>query len=169
MNAYIFNSQFKKIYKHIRIMSSEFIILFYLFINLIHETTLRKLNLDSEITIVIKGNGTQKILSDNFGTFYGFSFYEFPYQIVVNGISQNYTGRYVYNLTNNINYITLKWNTQVTNCNSMFCQLTNIISVDLSKFDSSKVESFDCLFYNCSNIKSINLANLNTSSCLNMA
>jgi len=131
---------------------------------LIHETSLKKLNLDSEITIVISGRGTQQILSNLGATVYSYTNYELPNQILINGILQNYIEKYVYNLTNQINNITMKWNNQITNCNGMFQQLTNIISVDLSKFDSSKVVNFDSIFYNSYNIKSIILANLNTSS-----
>ena len=169
MNTYI-SKRFKNIYKQNRIRVLEFISLCYLFIYLINEVTLRKLNLVSEITIVIKGNGTQQILS-NYGGRYNYEYkeYELPNQILVNGILQNYIEKYVYNLTYEINKITMKWNNQITNCNSMFEGLGNIISIDLSKFDSSKVTNFDCIFRNCSNIKSINLTNINTSSCLNMA
>ena len=169
MNAYLFGKQLKKINKHNRIILLEYAIRFYLFINLIHETTLRKLNLDSEITIVINGNGTQQILSTGRNPYYGSCYNELPNQILVNGILQNHTERYVYNLTQQINKITLKWNNQITNCNSMFEGLTNIIMVDLTKFDSSKVKYFDSFFFNCQNIKSINITYLNTSSSLNMA
>jgi len=132
INAYISKS-FKKIYKQNRIRVLEFISLCYLFINLINEITLRKLNLVSEITIVIKGNGTQQILS----TYNKKREYKLPNQILVNGILQNYTEKYVYNLTYEINNITMKRNNQITNCNNMFEGLGNIISIDLSKFDSS--------------------------------
>jgi len=170
MNTYICK-RFKNIYKQNRIRVLEFIILCYLFINLINEATLRKLNLVSEITIVIKGNGTQQILSKNIREIYSIVYreIELPNQILVNGVLQNYTEKYVYNLTYETNKITMKWNNQITDCNSMFDGLGNIISVDLSKFDSSKVTNFQCFFYNCKNIKSINLTNFSTSSCLNMA
>ena len=169
MNTYICK-RFKNIYKQNRIRVLEFIILCYLFINLINEATLRKLNLVSEITIVIKGNGTQQILSKNIREIYSIVYreIELPNQILVNGVLQNYTEKYVYNLTYETNKITMKWNNQITDCNSMFDGLGNIISVDLSKFDSSKVTNFDCFFRNCYNLKSINLTNFNTSSCLNM-
>jgi len=127
-------------------MAFEFITIFYIFINLIYEIYTRKLNFYSEISIVIRGNGTQQILSEVNNPFYGDEEYEMPNQILVNGILQNYTERYVYNLTNQINNITMRWDIQMTNCNSMFEELTNIISVDLSKFDSSKIESFDSFF-----------------------
>ena len=96
MNIYM-NKRFKNIYKYNRAILLEFIVLCYFFINLISEANLRKLNLASEITIVIKGNGTQQILSDSTSTFHEYKAYELPNQILVNGILQNYTGKYVYN------------------------------------------------------------------------
>ena len=130
------------------------------------EEKIRKSNLFSEITLTINGTGTQQIFSNVKQAYYGeYVGYELPNQILVNGILQNNTEKYVYNLTNQKKKITMKWNNQITSCNCMFCHLTNIISVDLSKFDSSKVSNFDSFFLKCSNIKSINLANLNTSSC----
>ena len=105
MNAYINNKQLNNIYKYNRIMLFEFIILIYLFINAICEPALRKLDLDSEITIVINGTGTQQILSDVTNAYHGYTDYKMPYQILVNGVLQNYTKKYVYNLTNQINKI----------------------------------------------------------------
>ena len=62
------------------------------------------MNLVSEITIVIKGNETQQILSNNGGEYnYEYKEFELPNQILVNGILQNYTEKYVYNLAYEIN------------------------------------------------------------------
>ena len=168
MNICVFKKEFKNAYKHNRIILLEVIIFFCLLIKSINETDLRKLNLESEITIIIEGKGTQQILSNTEYSYHEKVGYELPNQILVNGILQKDTGKYVYNLVNQRNNITMKWNSQITRCNCMFCYLTNIISVDLSKFDSSKVTTFDSFFYETINIKSINLANLNTSSCENM-
>ena len=96
MNIYMIK-RFKNIDRHNRTILLEFIILCYFFINLFSEANLIKLNLASEITIVIKGNGTQQILSDSNSTFHGYKEYDLPNQILVNGILQNYTGKYVYN------------------------------------------------------------------------
>ena len=51
--------------------------------------------------------------------------YELPNQYLVNGALvnetlQNNTGIYVYNLTSQINKITMKWDKPITNCNYMF-------------------------------------------------
>ena len=70
MNFDIFRKAFKYANKHNRIILLEVITHFCLFINSINETNLRKLNLESEITIIIEGNGTQQILSNEKHAFY---------------------------------------------------------------------------------------------------
>jgi len=110
----------------------------------------------SEINITVKGTGKQKILYSSFELL--------PNETLVNGVPQNRSGIYVDNLVDQTNIITLRWNYQVTTCNAMFNNLDNIISIDLSNFDTSKVESFRIMFKNCIYLKSINLNNVNTSS-----
>ena len=125
----------------------------------------------SEINIIVNGNGKQQILSSYSG-YCGHasgSFNLLPNEILVNGVPQSSNDKYVDNLVNQTNIITMRWNYQVTNCYSMFKDLNNIISIDLSNFDTSKVEIFDCMFFGCTSLKSINLNNVNTSSAKNMA
>ena len=119
---------------------------------------------ENEITITIKGKGKQHILS----TFTGScnepsNFTSLPDQIFVNGILQNYTGKYVDNLINQTNKITMKWNNPIKDCNVMFRNLNNITKIDLSKFDSSQVTDMRCMFYSCTSLQSIILSNFKTS------
>ena len=131
---------------------------------------IRRLNLDSEITITIKGKGNQSIISDNklyiSGSSYKFD--KIPNEIFVNGISINYTGKFISNLTNDENNITMKWNDPITDCSVMFNRLSNITYIDFSKFDSSKVTDMKGMFYDCNSLTSINFYNFNTSSVVNM-
>ena len=110
----------------------------------------------SEINITVEGTGRQQIL--------GSSFNSLPNETLVNGVPQNNSDKYVYNLVNQTNIITMRWNYQVTTCYEMFYELKNITSIDLSNFDTSNVESFCGMFYSCTSLKSINLNNMNTSS-----
>ena len=128
------------------------------------EEKIRKNNLFSEITLTINGTGTQQILSDypNCNVYYNFNIT--PNQILVNGISQNNTSKYVYNLTNQINIITLKWDYDLNNSNSMFRGLSNITKIDLSQLKTSKINDMGCMFYECTSLESINLNNFDTSS-----
>ena len=122
----------------------------------------------SEITMTIKGKGNQKILSIYTGYLgIGLSIYSnfdtLPSEIYINGKYQNYTGKYIYNLEKEINFITLRWNCSITNCNAMFKDLKNILEIDFSKFDSSGVTSMVAMFHNCSSLISLNLTWFNTS------
>ena len=101
----------------------------------------------SELNITIKGTGKQTILSSHSGCdSENGIFNSLPDQILVNGVPQNSIQRYVNNLVNQTNIITMRWNYQLTDCHSLLAELTNIISIDLSNFDTSKVQTFGCMF-----------------------
>ena len=126
------------------------------------EYNLKLLNLKNEIFITINGSGTQKILSDNYEN-------NLPSEIIVNNNNINeITYNYIDNLVDKINNITMKWNEPLFNCSSMFRHLKNIISIDLSNFDSSKVLSMKNMFNGCSSLISLALSNLDTSSVKDM-
>ena len=120
---------------------------------------LRKLNnINSEIIIIIEKGGKQLILDSNYN--------DIPDYIFVNEIQVSKNK--VVDLVEGKNIIKMIWNHMVTNCQYMFYYLKNIIEVDLSNFDSSKVITMRGMFYGCSGIKKINLTNLNTSLVTNM-
>ena len=136
-----------------------------------NEILLKKINLMSEITITINGTGNQKIFNKESSSCDGSSNIYFignPSQILINGILQNYISDNVNILEDQINNITMIWNYSLTNCNVMFKGLVNIIKIDLSKFDSSKVTDMKCIFNGCTSLQSIDLSNLDTSSVTNM-
>ena len=116
----------------------------------------RKLfNFISEIDLVINGDGYQQLISKDFAGE--------PNEVYVNGIFIN-TCRKDCTLENDINYLILKFNSQLTTCEGMFKNLENIIEIDLSNFDFSKVKSMNKMFYNCKSLKKITFGNINTSS-----
>ena len=127
------------------------------------EYNLKLLNLKNEIFISINGSGTQKILSDNYEN-------NLPSEIIVNNnnINENIYN-YIDNLVDKINNITMKWNEPLINCSSMFRHLKNIISIDLSNFDSSKVLSMKNMFNGCTSLISLDLSKLDTSSVTDMS
>ena len=140
-----------------------FVIIILNEIKITKEYNLVLLNLKNEITIRINGTGTQKILSD---------YYEnnIPSEIIVNNIHiEDNTYKYIDNLVDEINNITMIWNEPLFNSSSMFKRLKNIISIDLSNFDSSKVLSMKNMFADCSSLKSLGLSKLDTSSVTDMS
>ena len=64
----------------------------------------------SEISIIINGTGDQQILSNETDCDGYAQFNSIPNQTFINGILQDYNGKMVYNLTKQINKITIKWN-----------------------------------------------------------
>ena len=137
----------------------------------------QKLIYDSEIIITIKGKGNQPILNNKSQELYssiaGGNYIDMPFgikpsEILVNDKKINKIDFYVYNLTEEENIITIKFNETITNCNAMFCGLKNITKIDFSKFDSSKVTNMEQMFHGCSNLISLDLRNFETSSVVSM-
>ena len=54
------------------------------------------------------------------------------------------------------------------NCKFMFRNCTNIVSIDLSRFDSSNVDNMNYMFGRCFELKEINMSNLNTEKVTDM-
>ena len=50
----------------------------------------------------------------------------------------------------------MEWNQTITSCSFMFSNLEIITSIDLSKFDVSKVINMNGMFFNCKKLKYIN-------------
>ena len=118
---------------------------------------LRLLIRESEVIITIIGKNNQQLLSQDFYNLYT------PSEILINGNRQNQISIYALNLQNDENEITLKWNVQFTTCYSMFDGQSNIIKIDLSKLDSSRVTTMCYMFYQCNSLTSINFNNFDTS------
>ena len=169
-NLKIYNLIFK--HKSIDLKKTIFIIIiimvnFPIIVSFEHNYKWRKLNLNSIITLKIKGNGNHYILNnetinDNY------IFKNAPSEVIINNVSQNYKTTFDYELNSEENTIIMKWDYSLTNCDVMFYNLTNIINIDLSKFDTSKVTSMHKMFSKCKSLTSLNLNNLDTSKVLDM-
>ena len=123
----------------------------------------RKLYSLNQITIKIKGEGTQSILNSE---------YEYiPDEILVNGNPSNIVEENkITNLENEENIILMKWNNKLTSCRQMFEYLINLIEIDLTEFDSSEVKRMDYIFNGCKNLKKIIMNNnFKTTNVINMA
>ena len=113
----------------------------------------------SEITIKIKGNGTQKILNSGFN--------KYPDAVYLNG-SLLGEGICNVNLENEENILNMIWIENIDSCEKMFSSLTNIEEIDLSNFDTSLVTNMNSMFSGCSSLRSIKLLNVNTSQVKDM-
>ena len=123
----------------------------------------RKLGLSNEIIIKINGGGTQNILNSNYLLK--------PNEIIVNGNPATINEEnQVIDLPNKENIIIMKQDNKINDCFSMFENLTNIIEVDLTNFDSSEVINMNYMFFSCTNLKNIIFSNnFDSSKVLNMA
>ena len=137
-----------------------YLLLFLLLIIETKDRKIRKLNLNSEITLTINGTGTQQILSNRQLVIPDFGLVQFttvPDEIYVNDIYQNETSFYVYNLVNEINNVTI-----------LFFRCNSLISLDLRTFSTSKVEEMQNMFYECISLKYLDVSSFNTSLVKNM-
>ena len=121
----------------------------------------KRRNLDnnqSEIRLVIQGSqGASTILKSG----------DDPSEVLVNGLTDSNCLKTCY-LPEGENNVTLRFSGQLSTCDTMFNGLTNILEIDLSDFDFSKVTSINNMFRDCSYLKKINFGNINTSSLENM-
>ena len=70
------------------------------------------------------------------------------------------------NVSNNI---TIKFEDDIDSCENMFFALNNIIEIDLSNFDASKVVNMSSMFKNCTKLERIHFGKINTSSVKDMS
>ena len=125
-------------------------------VNLITTKISRNLhNYYSEIHLVVQGSGYQYIL---------YNYYDLgTFEVLVNGVKDDSCNKKC-DLQGDKNNVTLRIQNQITSCYKMFYELNNIIEIDLSNFDASKVKTMYCMFHLCSNLQKINFGNINTSS-----
>lgn len=65
--------------------------------------------------------------------------------------------------------IKIVFNIKMKDCSFMFSDCGNILSIDLSNFDSSCVTRLDHMFYECYLLKSINFDNFYTTEVIDMS
>ena len=114
-----------------------------------NQSQLENINLENEISMIIDGTNL-KILYEGFN--------EIPSEVLINGEEVNIQNNVIQNpnvLISNRNNITIRWNRTILYCSSMFYNLGNIISIDLSKFFLSNIISTEKMFYNCKNLSTI--------------
>ena len=116
---------------------------------------------NNKITLIVKGTGNKQILYGNIKS---------PDIVIINGVLQSNTGNNnnYFNFNENENTLVLKWNTLLTSLKEMFKTINDIISIDFSNFDTSKVTELNSMFDNCQ-VKSINFNNFNTSIVTDMS
>ena len=119
----------------------------------------------SKITLKIKGIGDQYIFGNEI--LYNFTGINYLKRVYINGNEQDMIKyKYYFNETNN--FVELIWDDNLNNCGFMFFRCTSIIEINLSKFNTTKIEFMDRMFAFCSSLTSIELSNFNTSKVTDM-
>ena len=132
----------------------------FIFANLMAKNEIR--NLDdyySEINLFVQGSGEKQVICNDFSVT--------PSEVLINGVPLDIPSKKVA-LEGDRNNVTLRFDTQIESCYQMFFNLVDIIYIDLSNFDASKVTSMYWMFRGCSNLVKINFKNINTNSVKNM-
>ena len=114
---------------------------------------------DSSITLTVNKTGKAYIY------FHGYCVTSSPIfdEIYINGVQQNEKkSDYYFNETNN--NITLIWKTKIRTALCMFHSCSDIVEINLSKFDASSITSMSHMLTKCSSLKYLDLSNLDTSS-----
>ena len=114
----------------------------------------------SEIKLVIQGKENQYFINE--------FFYLNPSEVIVNGILKDSCKKSC-TFENDLNYVTIKFDRRINSSKNMFYGLKNIIEIDLSTLDISKVTNMISMFEGCSNLQKINFGNINTSLVKDMA
>ena len=65
--------------------------------------------------------------------------------------------------------IKLKFNSNITSMSYMFLGCSDLMSIDLSSFDSREVNTMNEMFYECDGLKNINLSFLDSKNVTNMS
>jgi surface protein len=118
-----------------------------------------KLLQNSEVKLIIQGEGQLNILNN--------LFYLDPSEVIVNGISKPSCNKSC-EFNKGLNNVTIKFNVPIESCANMFDWRHDIIEIDLSNFDASKVTNMYRMFSDCINVEKIILGNINTSLVQNM-
>ena len=116
--------------------------------------------ISSEIIMKIKGKNNQKILNQDYT--------ESPNEIYINDIHKTANTIIFNGLEHEENTVIIRWNKVMTNCEKMFKDLSNIISINLLNFDSSHVENMAYMFQDCSSLTQLDLSSLDTTRVTNM-
>ena len=112
-----------------------------------------------QISLIIEGQGSQYFLNE--------SYYLEPNEVIVNSQPRELCKKFC-DFERDINFVIIRFNTQIESVANMFNGLTNMKEIDTSNFDFSKVTNMDSMFNGCSNLEKINFGNINTSLVENM-
>ena len=116
--------------------------------------SMHDLSYQSEIRLVIKGQGNLFFLNSDFSPE--------PCEVIINNVTKESCKRNCI-FTKDINNVVIKFCDQIDSCENMFNGLDNIIDIDLSNFDTSKVTNMYAMFNGSTYLEKINFGKIDTS------
>ena len=140
-----------------------FLILFILFIPIINPKEIKQRFLNSESIIFLRINtkGNRYILNKDFKNL--------PTKVYINSVEEpeikenNY-----YTIPTKKCNVTIIYDYQLTDCSKMFNGLVNVLTLNLSRFDTSLVTDMNNMFSGCNAMTHLDLSNLNTANVKDM-
>ena len=136
--------------------SNPLFFIFFLFI--INIILFPHILLKSEIRLIIDGTNGKRILHNDYN----------PSSVIINGINVD-SCKDNCPLENGLNNVTIIFEQELKSSAYMFENIENIIEIDLSKFNASKIKTMEKMFIHCLNLKQITFGNIDTSLVENMA
>ena len=94
-------------------------------------------------------------------------FYTDPLEVIINSVSKP-TCKKSCAFSLGYSTVIIKFNSQLNSCLNMFNGTSQIIEVDLSQFDASKVTTMENMFMDCQNLEKVTFGSVVTSSVQNM-
>ena len=88
--------------------------------------------------------------------------------LFINDIKKDFS-KYFYPEKEGIYKIKIVFHFYIRNCSYMFCNCSNIKSIDLSSLDSKNITNMGYMFYKCYNLENIDIGSFNTTNVTNMA
>ena len=137
-----------------------FMILVCIFINTEATISTRKLKSVSKISLKSEEIGFQYILNE--------SFQPLPDKILINGQEINQTAHKI-EINEEGSIIELIWNNPLSNCHAMFKGMSNILEINFTDFDTSKVTDMSKMFMDCEYLQNLDLSSFDTSNVEDMS
>ena len=151
------------LYHNLYITSLIILIIIFLYFPMIltKEIKLRELNKESEIIISMRGSGNKYVLNQYYNNL--------PSQVFINNDEQTpINEENLYNLPDGEISVKLKWSYPLSNCVNMFKDLSDILSINFVKFDTSLVTEMNGMFMGCTSLVSLDLSNIDSKNVNNM-
>ena len=96
------------------------------------------------------------------------SFQPLPDKILINGQEINQTAHKI-EINEEGSIIELIWNNPLSNCHAMFKDMSNILEINFTDFDTSKVTDMSEMFMKCNSLQNLDLSNFDTSNVEDMS